>query len=63
MAEIRLQRARVVARIGESVAAGMPQHVSVRFDPKLCSTPSTLDHPTEPWRAQWCATLADKYKG
>jgi hypothetical protein len=63
MAKIGLQRASVVPRIGQRIATGMAEHVSVDLDPKLCSTPSTLDHPTEPWRAQWCTTLADKYKG
>ena len=35
MSEIRLDRARVVAVVGELVAAGVAQHVSVRLDAQI----------------------------
>jgi hypothetical protein len=35
MPEIRLDRSRVVAIVGELVAAGVPQHVGVRLDAQI----------------------------
>ena len=35
MAEIRLDRARIVTIVGELVAAGVPQHVGVRLDAQV----------------------------
>jgi hypothetical protein len=51
VAEIRLQRPGVVAFVGERVAAGVPQHVRVRLEPKFGLGCCSLNHPSEPGRS------------
>ena len=50
MPEIGLDRARVVAVIGELVAAGMAQHVGVRLDAQIGDSGCPLDHAGEAGR-------------
>lgn len=52
MAKIGLERAGVVALVGESVAAGVPQHVGVHLEAQLDLGPYSLDHASEPGRAE-----------
>jgi hypothetical protein len=47
MSEIRLDRTRVVAVVGELVAAGVAQHVSVRLDAQIGRDGCPLDHAGE----------------
>ena len=44
MSEVRLDRPRVVAVVRQFVAAGMPQHVSVRLDAQIGHGGRPLDH-------------------
>jgi hypothetical protein len=45
MAEIALQCPGVVALIGQSETAGVPEHVGVSLETKLCGLTSALHHP------------------
>jgi len=48
VAEVGLQGARVVALIGQSEAAGMTQHVRMRFERQPGGSTGALDHASEP---------------
>jgi hypothetical protein len=45
VAEVSLQRPRVVALIGQRVTACVPEHVGVRLEPELRLSASAFDHP------------------
>ena len=47
VAEIRLQRPRIVPSVGEGVTAGMPQHVRMWLEAKLGLDTRPFDHPSE----------------
>jgi hypothetical protein len=44
MSKISLQRARVMAGIGQGEAAGMPEHMRMRLEIEAGSVASTLDY-------------------
>ena len=50
MPEIRLDRARVVAIVGELIAAGMAKHVGMRLDAQISRAGCPLDHSGEAGR-------------
>ncbi len=52
MAQVRLQRARIVAFIGECIATGVPQDVWVYFETEVSLNTSTFDHSGEACRNQ-----------
>ena len=52
MAEIVLDRPRVLAVVGQLVAAGVPQHVAVNEEGKARSLTSTSDHALIPGHAE-----------
>src|SRR5262245_25258571 len=58
MAEVVLQRARVMAIIGEFESAGMPKHVRVDREWHLGGFPEPSDHSTEAHRAHGRPSLA-----
>jgi hypothetical protein len=62
MAQVGLQRSRVMPSVGQRIATGMSQHMRVNLDPQLCSTPSSLDHSREARSAQRRTTLAHEDK-
>ena len=55
--EVGLQRACVVPLVGQSVAAGVPQHVWMSFVAQSCLDPGALDHACEPCRGERRAAL------
>jgi hypothetical protein len=55
--QVGLKSARIVSFVRESVAAGVSQHVWMRFESQLCLSTGTLDHPCEPCGGEWRATL------
>ncbi len=57
MAEVCLQRPCIVSSVGERIAAGMPEHVRVGFEPELGFRPCSLDHPGETGGGKWRAPL------
>ena len=50
MPEIRLDRARVVAIIGELIATGKAEHVGMRIDAQISRAGCPLDHSGEAGR-------------
>jgi hypothetical protein len=60
--EIGLDGARVMAIIGELVAAGVPEHVSMRIDAQISSGGCPLHHAREGGCRQWRIALRDKYE-
>ena len=60
MSEIRLDRARVVAVVGELVATGMAEHVGVRLDAEVGRDGCPPDHAGEAGRRKRCGALRDK---
>ena len=63
VAEIGLQRPRVVSLVGERVAASVPEHVRVRLEGKLGLDPCSLDHAGEPGGAEGCPALRGEHEG
>ncbi len=47
VAEIRLQRPRIVPSVGEGVATGVPEHVWMGLETELRLDGCPLDHPSE----------------
>jgi hypothetical protein len=62
MPEARLDRPRVVAVVGELIAAGMAEHVGVRLDAEIGGNGCPLYHAGEAWRRQRRTALRDKHK-
>ncbi len=54
VAEICLQRPRIVPSVGEGVTASMPQHVRVWFEAELRLDPCPLEHPGEAGGGERC---------
>jgi hypothetical protein len=50
MSKIRLDRPRVVAIVGELIAAGVAQHVGMRLDAQIGRNGCSLNHAGERWR-------------
>jgi hypothetical protein len=63
VAEISLQRPRVVAFVGQRVAASGPEHMRVRLEGELCLPACTLDHPGKPGGAKGCPALRCEHEG
>src|SRR5277367_6603259 len=61
MAKIVRQAAGVVAIVGELVSRRMAKHVRVNLKQKLCSSTCALNHPQEPSRGHWRASLSDEH--
>ena len=57
-----LQRSRVVASVGEGVAAGVPQHVRMGFEPQLRFGPCALDHAGKPRRGERRSPLRGEHE-
>jgi len=51
MTQVRLERTRIVSRIGQRITASVPEHVSMHFNSKFGGTPSSLDHSREARRS------------
>jgi hypothetical protein len=62
MTEIRLDRARVMAIIGEFVAAGMAEHVRMVLKAQLGLAASPLDHAGQPIGAKGCRALRGEHQ-
>jgi hypothetical protein len=60
MAEVMRQRARVVAIVRESAAAGMAKHVGVNAERQFGSAAGSLNHPQEPSWGYWRLGLGDE---
>jgi hypothetical protein len=54
--------ARVVALVGERVAAGVPEHVWVRLELQARASRGALDHSGEVGCSEWPPALADKHE-
>src|SRR5262245_53584278 len=63
MAEISLQRPRVVPPVGQCVTAGVPKHVRVGLEGKFRLDPCPLHHAGEPGGAEGGSALRRKYEG
>src|SRR5271166_367675 len=63
VAEIVLQRSRVVSVVGELVSTGVPQHVRVDTKRHLGGLPEPLDEPMKADWAHWPTALAYEYIG
>ena len=59
--KVSLKRSRVVALIGERVAAGVPQHVGMGLEGQLGCDTRPLDHPSEASRREWRTTLGREH--
>ena len=55
--EVGLKRARVVAFVGESIAAGMPQHVWMGFEVQPNCDADALNHPGKSRRGERAPAL------
>ena len=63
MAEVRLQRPRVGALVGQRVARGMAQHVRMDLEGHLGLDPGALDHLLQAGHGEGRAPLADEDEG
>src|SRR5262245_63225012 len=63
VAEVSLQRPRVVAFVGQRVAAGMPQHVRVRLECEFGLDRCPFHHAGEPGSAERCPALRGEHEG
>jgi hypothetical protein len=63
MTEIMLERASIVAIVGELVAAGVPEHVRVDAKWHLRGLTEALDEPVEAYGAYGPAALRNEYVG
>ena len=61
VAEIVLDGPRIVAVVGELVAAGVPQHVDVNREAELGPFANVLDLPIERIWREWCAAFAGEH--
>ena len=62
MSEIGLQGARIVALIGQCIAAGVPKHVRMRLEIQLSLDPGALDHAGKASRGEGRAALRREYE-
>ena len=63
VSKVVLQRASIVAIIGEFVAASMAQHVRMDWEWHLGGFPEALDKPMEADWAHWSTPLRNEYIG
>ena len=63
VAEVGLQRPRVVALVGQRITAGVPQHVRVRLEGQLGLPARPLDHAGEPSGAERCPAFRGEHEG
>jgi len=63
VAEIGLQRARIVPLVGQGITAGVPEHVWVRLEGQLGLPARPLDHAGEASRAERCPAFRGKHVG
>jgi len=63
MPQIGLQRPRIVAPVGQRVAAGMPEHVRKRLEAQLRLDPCTFDHSGEAGGRKRSAALRREHEG
>lgn len=63
VAQVGLQRARVVPLVGQREATGMPQHVRMGLEAQLRLLARALDHAGEPCRAERCPSLRREHEG
>ena len=57
VAQISLQRSRVVAPVSQRVAAGVPEHVGVWLEAELRLDPGSLNHPRKSGAGERRSTL------
>ncbi len=62
MAQVSLQGSRIMARIREGIAAGMPKHMGVNLSRQLCRAASALYHSTKARCVQRGTAFRDKDK-
>src|SRR5262245_6779747 len=62
MSEICLQGARIVPRVCQGEAAGVPQHVRMDFELENGRRRCALDHPGKSGGCERRASLADEHK-
>jgi len=55
--EISLERPRVMALVGQSIAAGVPEHVRMGLERELGGNAGALDHAGKAGGAEWRAPL------
>ena len=60
MAEVMLDRSRILTAIGKIVAAAVPQHVAVNEEGKPRRFTGPRNHALITGHAQWRTTLADE---
>jgi hypothetical protein len=63
MTEVMLERASIVAIVGELVSAGVPEHVRVDVELHLGGLTEALDEPVKAYGAHRPAALRNKYVG
>ena len=63
VAQVGLQGARIVALVGQRVAAGVSEHVRMRLETQLGLRACTLDHAGEAGRGKWGATFRGEHEG
>ena len=51
-----------MASVGQRIAAGMPQHVGMRLEPKSGFGARALDHAGETSRREWSAPLRGEHE-
>jgi hypothetical protein len=61
--EVGLQGAGVMSLVGQGVAAGVSEHVRVRFEPELGFGACSLDHAGKPCGGEWRAPLGSEHEG
>ena len=63
VAEVSLKRPRIMPLGCQRKAAGVPQHVGVCLEPKVCLHARTLDHAGKPGGAERCPRSDVNTKG
>ena len=63
VAEISLQRSRIVSPIRKRVTTSVPKHVGVCLEKELGLNPRPFDHASEPGGAEGGPTLRGEHKG
>src|SRR5215472_4066804 len=63
VAEVGLQRARVVAPVRQCITARMAQHVRVNYEVEACTFANPLNQPINCPRCEWPAALGLEHKG
>ena len=62
VAQVVLDRARVVTLVGKSIAATVPQHVCMHWKRHSRLLARALYQPTKPMRREWRLSLVDEYE-